>query len=370
LKTHRTKDHEPIGLETTHLEDTLTGSHTEGVSRRGFLRTLGFAGAFAAGGSGLLSACGGSGAPSAGLSGVTNQLGWLKITQFGGFFAADHQGFYRDEKIAATFTAGGPNILAWQSVASGRAFAGDDDNTNVLVAIADGEPLVVYGAIFQTSPFAILSTPDKPINSVADFAGKTIAVTEASKQQFTAMAKDAGVEGEVKFIPAGPDPTQLVTGQCDGYSGYATSQAVALQEQGVDVHVTYLEDLGILSYGNVLITTRDNVDKKKDELVGFLRATIKGYEYLNANPEEIGELVATKYGPAGLKAETEIATAKFQRSLIESPSGVLQIDVEKMQQIIDGLVAVGTLPKSLDAANVVTTEILDAAYDGKTSLLA
>ncbi|MBO9521553.1 MAG: ABC transporter substrate-binding protein [Nocardioidaceae bacterium] len=340
-------------------------------SRRGFLKAAGAGLGLMVAGPTLLSACGDGGGSAGGGARVSHQLGWLKLTQFGGFFAADNKGYYKDEGISTAFTAGGPNILAWQSVATGRATVGDDDNTNVLVAMAKGEPLVIYGAIFQTSPFAILSKPDKPINSVEDFAGKTIAVSDASKQQFQALVKDAGLKAsDVKFIPAGPDPTQLVTGQCDGFSGYATSQAVALQEQGVDVHTTYLEQLGILSYGNVLVTTKKNLDSQSERLTKFLRATIKGYEYMNANPDEIGKLVATKYGPSGLKSSTEIATAKFQKNLIESPKGVLQVDPAKMQTIIDGLVKVGTLPKQLDAADVVTTEILDAAYGGKTTLLS
>ncbi|MFD4956231.1 ABC transporter substrate-binding protein [Streptomyces sp. NPDC058451] len=340
-------------------------------ARRDVLRLLGAgAGVLAAGG--LLTACSGSssgGTSADGLLKIDDQLGWLKLTQFGGFYAAEAKGYYKAEKINTSFTAGGPNILAWQQVASGRSFTGDDDNTNVLVAIAKGQPLVIYGAIFQTSPFSIISKADDPIKSVEDFAGRTIAVTEASRQQFESLVKKAGVK-DVRFIPAGTDPTQLTTGQASGYSGYATSQAVALKRQGVDVHVLYLEDLGVPSYGNVLITTRDHLEKQHDELVRFLRATIKGYEYMNAHPDEIGRLVATKWNTSGLKPEEEATTARFQKALITSPKGVLQVDPAKMQKIIDQLADVGTIGKKLKAADVVDTSVLEAAYGGRTSLLA
>ncbi|MFE9172692.1 ABC transporter substrate-binding protein [Streptomyces kebangsaanensis] len=339
-------------------------------ARRDVLKLFGAgAGLVAAGG--LLTACsdGSSGGKSAdGMLSINNQLGWLKLTQFGGFYAAETKGYYKAEKISTSFTAGGPNILAWQQVTSGKAFTGDDDNTNVLVAMAKGQPLVIYGAIFQTSPFAIISKKDDPIESIEDFAGRTIAVTEASRQQFESLVKKAGVK-KVSFIPAGTDPTQLTTGQASGYSGYATSQAVALKRQGVDVHVLYLEDLGVPSYGNVLITTRDHLEKRHDDLVRFLRATIKGHEYMNANPDEIGRLVATKWNTSGLKSGEEAATARFQKDLITSPKGVLQVDPVKMQKIIDELVDVGTISKKLQAADVVDTSVLEAAYDGRTSLL-
>ncbi|WP_405085272.1 ABC transporter substrate-binding protein [Microbispora sp. NBC_01389] len=338
--------------------------------RRDVLKLFGAgAGLLAAGG--LLSACSGGSATTTSADGALEmnaQLGWLKLAQFGGFFAAQEKGYYAAEKIGVTFTAGGPNILSWQQIASGKALTGDDDNTNVLVAAAKGQPLVIYGAIFQTSPFAILSKADDPISSIQDFADRTIAVTEASRQQFESLVKKAGVKG-VTFIPAGTDPTQLTTGQASGYSGYATSQAVALKRQGVDVHVLYLEDLGVHSYGNVLVTTRDNLDKNHDELVRYLRATIKGYEYMNANPDEIGRLVATKWNTSGLDADNEAATAEFQKDLITSPKGVLQVDPSKMQNIIDELAAAGTISKKPNVADVVTTSVLDAAYGGRTSLL-
>jgi NitT/TauT family transport system substrate-binding protein len=332
------------------------------------------AGALAA--SPLLAACGGgtstatTSAGGGGAAPVKAQLGWLKLTQFGGFFAAQEKGYYAEEKLAPTFTPGGPNILAWQSVASRGSLTGDDDNTNVLVAIAKGQPLVIYGAIFQTSPFAVISKADKPVTSIQDFAGRTIAIPEAARQQVTGLLKGAGIDpGKVKLIPAGPDPTQLVTGQADGYWGYATAQGVALEAQGLDINVLYLEQLGIPSYGNVLIAKKDDVEKNQDQLVRYLRASAKGFEYMNKNPDEIGRLVATKYGPSGLKPETEIATAKFQKDLIESPKGVLAVDPDKMQKIVDGLVKVGTLPSAPKVSDIVTTAVHEKAFGGKTSLL-
>jgi len=311
------------------------------------------------------------GSPAAAeLTPVNDQLGWLKITQFGGFFTADANGYYKDEGIAPTFTAGGPNISGWQSVSSGKAQIGDDDNTNVLLAIEKGEPLVVIGAIFQTSPFAIISRADNPIKTIQDVKGKTIALPEAAKQQVEALITAAGISlDDVELVPAGPDPSALASGQVDGYFGYATAQGVALQAQGIDVETLYLEDMGVPSYGNVIITTKDELAKNKDLLVRYMRASIKGYEYLNANPDAGAKVVVDSYGPPDLVLANEQLTAKFQADLIKSDKGVLNVDPTKMQKIIDALVAAGTLSGPLNAADVVDTSVLEEAYAGQTSLL-
>lgn len=313
----------------------------------------------------------GGGGDAGGTTQVNYQLGWLKITQFGGFFAADKQGFFEDEGIDAEFTAGGSNILSWQQVVTGKALLGDEDNTNALVAIEDGQPLVIIGTVFQSSPFSIMSLASDPIESVEDFRGRTIAVSDASLAQFKAIASAAGIgEDEVDFVSAGTDPSQLTTGQVSGYAGYATSQGAALELQGIEIHTLLLEDLGVPSYGNVIVTTKDNLEKNRETLVEFMRASVKGFEYMNANPDEVAALVVNEVNPAGgLDLETEVQTAKIQKSLIESPTGVLRVDAEKMQAIIDALVEAGTLSSSIDASTIVDTSILDEVYGDATSLL-
>jgi len=299
------------------------------------------------------------------MTSVTHQLGWLKISQFSGFFAGLEKGYYKDEGIDATFDAGGPNIIASQVVASERALVGDDDNTTVLQAIDKGQPVMVYGTIFQKSPYAVMSYEDNPIRTLQDFAGKTVALSEATRPQLNPLLEEAGVSlSEVKYVPAGPDPSQLASKQVDGYFGYSTSEGVALKQQGLDIVITYLNDLGFPSYANVLITQPSAVEDEQDTLVRFLRASIKGWEYSLDHPEEMGELVAKKYGTEGLDVKTEIAAHKAQAHLIRSPNGPLWIDRDKMTEVIQAAADVGSISKVLPVDEVMTTEIWEKASGG------
>ncbi|WP_159502079.1 ABC transporter substrate-binding protein [Microbacterium sp. 18062] len=308
---------------------------------------------------------------AAALEPVDYQLSWLKITQFGGFFAADAEGFYADEGIEPTFTAGGSNILAWQQVAGGAALLGDEDNTLFLQAVESGEDLVAIGTVFQKSPMAIMSLSDEPITEASDIEGKTIAYPENGVDQLTSALEANGVDlSTVEIVPAGSDPTQLVTGQVDGYGGYATSQGASLELQGLDIDYLYLDDLGVPSYGNIIVTTRENLETDRDLITRFMTASVKGYEWLNAHPAEGAAIVVDDVNPTGgLDLATEEKTAEIQATLIGSPAGVLRIDLDKMQEIIDSLVAAGTLSTPLEAADVVDTSILDDVYGDATSLL-
>jgi NitT/TauT family transport system substrate-binding protein len=342
------------------------------LSRRQVLKGLGVGAATLTFG-GALSACG-AGEAATGDGGTTTlkyQLEWLKLTQFAGFFAGIEKGYYKGEGIAAEIGAGGPNISASQLVTARRADLGDDDNITLLQGIDKGLPLVMFAAIFQKSPYSCISKAEKPIRSLQDMVGKTVAISAAGQAQLEPTLRDAGIDPTtVKIIPAGADPTQLVTGQADGYFGFATDQGVALERKGLSLAYASTTDLGFGGYGDVLFTTKDNLAKNKDSLVKFLRATIKGYEYINANPDDAATWTVQKYGPAGLDLENEKAVARKQVELIQSPKGVLWIEPDAMQKIVDSQLKLKTISKPVKAADIMTTELLEAAYGGKTTLLS
>src|SRR5262249_2145018 len=114
------------------------------VTRREALKLTG-TGAAALLAGGALAACGSSGTTSSTAGGsrhkVTDQLGWLKTSQWAGFYAAVNNGYYRQEGIDEVLISGGPNIIASSVVGAGHALVGEDDNNTTLQAIAKGEPL-------------------------------------------------------------------------------------------------------------------------------------------------------------------------------------------------------------------------------------
>jgi NitT/TauT family transport system substrate-binding protein len=301
---------------------------------------------------------------------VINQLGWLKLTQWGGYFAADNKGFYGKNGIKTRFLAGGPNISAWQTLAAGRSLICEDDPYgSVVEGIVKGAPLVAIGTTFQSSPYACMSTEDNPINSVEDMKGKRLAVGASNRTQIVSILKEHGLsESDVKLIPAGPDPTQLVTKQADGYFGFFTSQGVSLEQQGLKLKVLTLDDMGVPSYSNLVWVQKKTLDEKRDLLVNWMKASIQGWEYCNDHPEEVAALTVKNYAPPGTKLESEVGTAKLQASIVKGPKGVMSIDEAKFQGMLDSLLQQKIISKPLKAPDVMTTDILDEAYQGKTSI--
>jgi NitT/TauT family transport system substrate-binding protein len=354
-------------MSSPHLEQ---GSSA--VSRRDMLRLTG-TGAAALLSGGVLAACGSSGSSTSTASGasrsvqtVTDQLGWLKTSQWAGFFAAVNNGYYHQEGISEDLISGGPNIIASSVVGAGHALVGEDDNNTTLQAIAKGEPLVMFATIYQRSPYSIFSYPGKPIRTLKDFAGKKVALSPATRPLLDPLLQQASVSlSSVTFVPV-VNISQFTSHQVDGYFGFSTNEGVAIKQQGINFIITPTWDLGLKSYGNVLITQRNTLATQRSLLVRYLRATIRGWEYAIAHPTQMGQLTVSKFAPPGDSLKAETGQAVSQVSLIQNPAGIMRFTAAGMKGVIDAMEASKSLAKPLSAANVMTTSILDAAYAGRS----
>jgi NitT/TauT family transport system permease protein len=99
-------------------------------------------------------------------SAIRIQLNWFPEPEFGGFYAAEHLGFFRDEGLDVQLIPGGPGVATPQLAATGRvefAVVGADQ---VVTTRAQGAPLVSVYAAYQTSPRGIMVHSNGPFRSL------------------------------------------------------------------------------------------------------------------------------------------------------------------------------------------------------------
>lgn len=320
----------------------------------------------------LLSACGGDDSSStpgaaaapAELIPVSFQLGWTKLVQFGGHFMAQDRGYFTEAGIDAEFISGGPGIDPVADVASGKVLIGDAPASGLVLARERGIPVRGFAAIFQRSPFALMSLADNPVLTLQDMVGKDIGLPDGYRPVLDVLLTREGIDpSSVTYVPVGFDPSVLSTGQVDGYMGYATSQGVALQEQGIDINTVYLADLGDEDYGNVFFATDDTIAEQADLLATWLAADLKGWQYAVENPEEMAARVVELYGvEAGTELGPETGSAKAQVELITgNPNGLLWIDPEVFETAAQLALDSGAASTRITADELMTQDILKAA---------
>lgn len=348
----------------TEHRNTGLGAPTILTSRRRVLKTAGLLSGVFVAPAGLL----GSPRRAYAMDAVVHQLGWIKSIQFGGHFAAIENGYFAEEGIEAEFVAGGPGSDTTATVATGQAMTSDSDVPGVARSRLNGIPVKAFAAIMQKAPGAIMSLAESPIVGLEDFPGKTIALPNGLRPQVDSLLSAAGMDpAEVNFVPVGTDPGILAAGQVDGYYGWATNQGVMLQTRGVDIHVAYMNDLGVPGYAGVLFATDESLESNGDLLVRWLKAEIKGWQWHLEHPEEMAVLMVEKYGQRGLDLEAQTAESLLMKDFVPvgdaAEHGLLWVEPEVFAKGLEFLVAAGDMTEGqVKVEDIVTQDLIAAAH--------
>lgn len=250
---------------------------------------------------------------------VTLQLKWLHQFQFAGYYAAREKGFYRDEGLDVTIVEGGAHKPPVAQVLSGAAqfSIGDSD---LLINRINGQPLVALAAIFQHSPYVIMSRQDRNIRTPADLIGATVMMSQDQGEiQLRAMLKREGIDPKlVNIIPQTWRLEDLINGKVDAMSAYATAEPALLAARGVAPSVIRGVDYGVDFYGDIVFTTEAEAVNHPERTAAFLRATRKGWEYAFNHEQELADMIVGMEGVAqrGLTRETLVREAIAMRPFI------------------------------------------------------
>ncbi|NJB66379.1 PAS domain S-box-containing protein [Desulfobaculum xiamenense] len=229
---------------------------------------------------------------------LTLQLKWHHQFQFAGYYAALEKGFYAEEGLDVRIVPGGPTIDPADQVTSGRADYGVLAS-ELLVKRAAGAPLVCVAPIFQHSIRVLFVHEDSTIRSPQDLAFRRIAINQTESAEILAMMLNEGLPpGDMDFRNKSEDSLALfMRRELDGFVGSIGNEAWPLIQSG---HLTRLIrpiDYGIDFYGDCLFTTEREVKEYPKRVEAFRRASIRGWEYAFDHPEEMSELIITKYNP-------------------------------------------------------------------------
>ncbi|ANI38802.1 ABC transporter substrate-binding protein [Mycolicibacterium vaccae] len=340
---------------------------TRPVDRRTLIRGLFGVSALAVAGPALAACAGGASQTDVpGLTTVTTQLGWKKLAQFGGHFAALKNGYFEEEGINAQFLSGGPNIDPVNVVVTGQADIGDANGSDIIKASSQGIPIQAFATIYQETPNALMSLKSNPVTTLDQMSGKTVGLPAGEHALLKAMLTKAGVDpATVTMVPVGTDPSILSSGQVDGYIGYGTQQGLSLQQQGVGVDIVYFAELGNPDYGNALFATEETVSGKADALTRWLRADIRGWEYFVAHPEEIAQYTWDQYHQeTGAVLADEKVSAAAAVPLITSgaaqQNGLMWIEPATFATVAALYADAGAIDAPVDVNTVMTQSILSA----------
>jgi len=233
---------------------------------------------------------------------VRLQLQWVTQAQFAGYYVALDKGYYDAEDLDVSILPGGPDIAPPQVLAGGGADAMLNWMPSALAARERGLPVVNIAQPFKSSGLMLTCWKDTGITSPADFKGKTIGVwffgneyPFLSWMSQEGISTDGGPDG-VSVLRQGFNVDPLLQRQADCISTMTYNEYGQVLDAGVseDELVTFkYENQGVATLEDGIYVLEDNLNDPAfvDKMVRFVRASMKGWKYAEANPGEAAEIV-------------------------------------------------------------------------------
>ena len=309
----------------------------------------------------VLSACSKSQVPDQSLTHIRLPMGYIANIQYAPFYVAVEKGYFRDAGIELGFdykfeTVGVTLVGAGElpfAVVSGE---------EVLLARAQGLPVVYVAAWFQQFPVSVIAKSDLGVVIPQDLKGKKIGLPGlfgANYVGLRALLFEAEVsESDVSLDAIGFNQVDLMAvGQHDIIVGYAANEPIQLRAQGIAVTEIRVADYVQLASNGILAS--EKVIAENPELVrAFVGAFLKGLADTIANPDEAFS-ISESYIPnfADLDAdvqkevlETSIEQWKAERLGYSDPQAW-----ENMQNVLFDM---GSITEKLDLSKAFTNEFI------------
>ncbi|MEO0669184.1 MAG: ABC transporter substrate-binding protein [Pseudomonadota bacterium] len=244
---------------------------------------------------------------------VTLQLKWVTQAQFAGYYVALEKGFYGEEDLNVTIKPGGPDIAPTQVLAGGGADVTVEWMPAALAAREKGLPMVNIAQPFKSSGMMLTCRKDAGVETTEDFPGKTLGVwffgnefpflSWMSQLEIPTDGSDSGVE----VLKQGFNVDPILNGQAACVSTMTYNEYWQVIDAGLtpeDLTVFKYEDNGVATLEDGLYVLEENLADPafEDKMVRFVRASMKGWKYAEANPDEAAEIVL-EYDETGAQTE-------------------------------------------------------------------
>ena len=270
---------------------------------------------------------------------VTVQLHWLHQFEFAGFYMAKHKGFYQAAGLDVEFLPfrpGDTDVVG--TVTSGRAEYGVG-YSSVLYDYFNGRPVVALAALLQDSPLVLMTRDEPGLRQPQDLRGRKVmiggdALNSASIRALLfahGLGKNDFIRQEHSF-----DLGDLISGRTDAMTAYLSNEPFHMQERGVGYRLFDPQEAGFSFYGDILFTSRDEVQRHPERTRALVDATLKGWEYAFAHIDETVGVIMRDYNTQRKsRASLRFEAQALQPLALDVENRIGEFNLLKLEKIAD-----------------------------------
>jgi len=297
-------------------------------------------------------------------------LDWIVGGRHAGWFTALHKGYYAEEGLDVKISRGFGSAAGVQRMAAGQADITFNDIALAILARAkDGAPIKAVAVSYAKHPSTIFTLKKYNVRTLKDLEGKTLIDSAGSTNMalFPILAKVAGIDvDKVKWVVVAPDAKMPTFKAEKGHGVLFYNMQLPLMEKAVaeqgGVNMLVFGD-HLPLYSNGILVLDEYLGKNPETVRRFVRASMKGWTYTFAHPDEAVDLVR-KDNPL-LDAKVARAEIPLVRDLMESPEakrhGLGYMDEAKMRETRDTTLRLFDVKKTVELKDVYTNEYLPRA---------
>jgi ABC-type nitrate/sulfonate/bicarbonate transport system substrate-binding protein len=295
-------------------------------------------------------------------------LKWRHQFQFAGVYAALDQGFFQEAGLEVKLRTWSPGIFVGEELLKGEVdFV--IGNTQLLIDYAQGGEILALATYFQRNPWGLFVAPDSGIQDPKDLRGRSIMSGEGNVE-LELLLKSSGLTlDDIQRVPQGYGLTPLVEGRIDALAGYMTDAPFLLGQEGFVPRLLRPRDYGIPSIGDSLYARKDLVNSRPEEVLAFVDALNMGWKYALDNPEELIELILSKYNPELSREFLEYEARQTYLAISPLDIDIGTLDQYRWQRLAEAYQNAGLI-QEIDLDNFLyTREDYEEAGQRRTNLI-
>jgi NitT/TauT family transport system substrate-binding protein len=288
-------------------------------------------------------------------------MGYIPDIQFAPFYVAVEKGYYKDAGIDLQFD--------YSSETDGVSLVGSNNlqftlasGEQVLLARAQGLPVVYIMDWWQDYPVAVVSKVDQNIKTPQDLKGKKIGLPGlygASYVGLEALLNVGGVpEKDVTLDSIGYNQVEaLISNQDQAVVVYVNNEPIQLRAQGYDINVIRVADYVKLA-SNGLLTNDATLKNDPDLVRRMVQASLHGLADTINDPDQAYE-ISKKYVEGLANADPTIQKQVLSTSIDFWRADTLGYSQpsawENMQKV---LLQMGLLKQPVDLSKAYTNQFI------------
>lgn len=280
-------------------------------------------------------------------------------------FAADAQGFFKNQGISYEFVPGQGGGDALKQLVAGNVQFAFTNLEPVFFAVEQGAKLKVIYNIYPQNVFNVVALKGKGITRIADLKGKKVGVySQASGTRYNLMVmlRSAGLkESDVQVVPVGiGNFAALLKGDVDAMAATDTGLWDARQKGLGDVDVLWARDvLGTPS--DAFVVTEEFYNTHKDLIKRFVGAYRQAAQWTLDNPQQAAEIAKT-YAADGKDVARNLEMVKIRNVSTVSDGtkahGLGWFDLDVLKQVETAFRDLGLTKQPIDMEKLFTNEFI------------